>query len=171
MRRIEAASRPTGGSWSAPIQISSAGAQGFPVVALDAQGDALAAWRRTLKRAGAVVQAVSRPVGGSWSPPATISGQPAPILLPQLVLDSSGDAVTVWGEGTGSTWTIQAANRPAAGSWTPALPISDGNILATNSGARNPPCHVALDDNGDAVAVWTQMNASRPSAETSDFNR
>jgi len=113
--------------------------------------------------AGDVVQAVSRPAEGLWSPPVTISGKPTGGFLPQVAIDSSGDAVAAWEGASG----VGAANRPAAGPWNPPLTISGGNVPIAN----NSPVRVAVDDNGDAVAVWTESNSSKPTVEASDFRR
>jgi len=158
---VQSASRPAGGSWSAPVNLSKEGA-GSAVVAVDLQGEATAVW--LLERDGgnrSVVQSATRPAGGIWSAPVTFSAASQDAHSPQVALDPQGGATAVWEvENSGA---IQSASRPAGGSWS--APV---NLSAAGEWAYAP--QVAVDSQGNATAVWTNseprgdliQSASRP---------
>ena len=143
---VQSATRPAGGSWSAPVNLSKPGA-GSALVAVDPEGEATAVW--LLEREGgnrSVVQSATRPAGGSWSAPVNLSSVKQDARSPQVALDPQGGATAVWEEE--SKGTIQSATRPAGGSWS--APV---NLSAVGEWAHEP--QVAVDSQGNATAVWT----------------
>ena len=158
---VQSATRPPGGSWSAPVNISKAGA-GSAQIAVDPQGEATAVW--LLEREGgnrSVVQSATRPPGGSWSAPVNLSPMKQDAWSPQVVLDPQGGATAVWEEE--KRGEIQSATRPPRGSWSASV-----NLSTAGDWAREP--QVAVDSQGNATAVWEGHNpqgiliqsASRP---------
>ncbi len=151
-RRIQTATLPTGGSWSAPVSISPAGHRLIqePQIAVDPQGEATAIWQRS-DGSNLVVQGATRPTGGSWSKPVELTagpGQGGQHL--QLAVDSSGTATAIWqGFDTrhGTTFAIQAAKRPPGGTWSRAVDIS-----RRTKGVGDP--QLAIDSQGTATAIW-----------------
>jgi IPT/TIG domain len=141
---VEAALRPAGGSWQAPVVVADAGGFGIPYVAVDSEGDAVAVWERD-NGAGGVVEAATLPVGGSWQAPVVVSAAGHRGSQPRVAVDAQGDAVVVWDGGSGFPTEVEAASRPAGGSWQAPVVIS----TADSTWAR-----VAIDSQGDAVAVW-----------------
>ena len=75
-----------------------------------------------------------------------------------LAVDPAGDAVVVWQLGKpavqGVIPSVQAAIRPAGGAFAAAVTVS-----LPGEEALGP--RVAVDDAGDAVAVWTRFIGSR----------
>ncbi len=108
-------------TWLAPAKLSAAGQSAqAPQVSVDAQGDALAVWQRFDEKSGkTVIEASSRPAGSaSWQAPAIVSSVGDEASLPQVALDSHGDAVAVWLSLSGSEYSIEAAARSGlGGSW------------------------------------------------------
>ncbi|MCA1677445.1 MAG: PKD domain-containing protein, partial [Actinobacteria bacterium] len=161
---IQAAVRPAGGSFSAPVDVSAStptpsnsecviiDCSQVPQVALDAAGDAVAVWRRS-NGTNYVVQAAVRPTGGAFSAPVDLSAAGQDASVPQVALDAAGDAVAVWKRSNGSNYVVQAAVRPAGGSFSAPVDLS-----APGQEASEP--RVALDAAGDAVAVWERFNGS-----------
>jgi hypothetical protein len=146
---VQSATRPPGGSWSAPVNLSKAGA-GSALVAVDPEGEATAVW--LLEREGgnrSVVQSATRPPGGSWSAPVNLSPVKQDACSPQVALDPQGGATAVWEEE--KRGAIQSASRPPGGSWS--APV---NLSAAGEWAREP--QVAVDSQGDATAVWEGYN-------------
>jgi hypothetical protein len=142
---VQSATRPAGGSWSAPVNLSKPGASS-PLVAVDPEGEATAVW--VLERDGgnrSVVQSATRPAGGSWSAPVNLSPAGKDARSPQVVLDPQGGATAVWEEE--NSGTIKSASRPAEGSWS--APV---NLSAAGEWAFAP--QVAVDARGNATAVW-----------------
>jgi hypothetical protein len=83
-----------------------------------------------------------------WLSPVTISGNPS--IEPDLATDSTGKATAVWLLAFGGKNRVQAAVRqPGDLSFGPAQTISP-------SGESEDDPHVAVNDNGEAVVVWTR---------------
>lgn len=107
IHRIQTATRPAGGTWSAPINISEVGRRLVqdPQIAVSPQGETTAIWQRS-DGDNLVVQGASRPLGGVWSRPVDITT----------------------GEGragnTSGWWWTPGATRPRSGRGsTPAAPV------------------------------------------------
>ena len=147
-------------NWSAPVTVSTPGQKAeTPQVGIDAQGDAVAVWQGGSEEK---VEAAARPASsGLWQTPVAISPEGGGSLRPQVAVDARGDAVAVWSypypEVSPSAVvndTIQAAVRPAgAGEWEPAAWVSKlGKAPDKNRFSKAP--QVAIDAEGEAVAVW-----------------
>jgi hypothetical protein len=144
---IQAAFRPAGGSFGLPQDLSAAGGNaGFPRVALDDQGNAVAVWHR-LNGANAIIQAGVRPAGASFVAPQDLSATGHDATFPRIALDGQGNAVAVWERSNGTNQIVQAAVRPAGGTFGDAKDVS---ALGRNS----VDAHVGADAQGNAVAVW-----------------
>jgi hypothetical protein len=142
---VQAASRPTGGDWSAAVGVSAGGALATrPEVALDAHGDATAVWQYY---AGGeeVIQSATRHAGSSWSPPVDVSVTGNGVSFPTVGLDADGDAVAAWIYHDGTNEILESASRPAGGSWSPSLGISapgedpEDVSLEVDPRGSNPP--------------------------------
>jgi hypothetical protein len=135
-------------TWLLPATNLSAEAPAVtPDVALDAAGDAVAVWSRSGGGASAI-EGASRPAGGAFSAPVSLSETGAEVGSPDIAVNGGGDAVVVWVHASPTSSVIEAASRPAgASSFSAPVPLSasDGHALAPR---------VALDAAGDAVVVW-----------------
>jgi hypothetical protein len=150
---IQAASRPAGGAWEAPVDLSAAGGSAVkPRIAVDPAGDAVVVWGRD-NGTNEVVQAAERAAGDTWQAPVDLSELSAEASIPDIALDPAGDAVAVWEVFDGSNYLIQAATAAAGGGWQAPVDLS-----APGSDAEEPS--VALDPAGDAVAVWDRYDGS-----------
>ncbi len=141
---IEGRSRPPGGTWQPPVTISTNTGFAGPVLAIDAQGEAIITWGSWTELGGSntTVQSAVRPAGGSWQAPVQIA--PLFVNVIKLAVDAQGDAVTVWDDY--SKGEVEGAVRPADGTWQAPAGLSAG------AGSQAP--NVAIDGQGDAVAVW-----------------
>ena len=95
---VQSATRSAGGSWSAPVTLSQPGA-GSALVAVGPEGSVTAVWlleREEGRRS--VVQSATRPAGGIWSAPVTLSPPRKAARSPQIALDPQGGATAVWEE-------------------------------------------------------------------------
>jgi hypothetical protein len=93
---LEAASRPAGGSWEAPVDLSATGEDASePQVTVDSGGDAVAVWKR-YNGANYIIEAASRPAGGSWEAPVNLSATGQNSYEPQVAVGPGGSAVSVW---------------------------------------------------------------------------
>lgn len=154
------------GSWSAAQSLTSlTGDAGTPSVTLDAAGDATVAWEQRQPDEQFVIESSSRPAGGSWSAPSTISGEGAGNTFG--VADSSGNAFVAWDtltsdiEGDGS-YEVQAS--------------VDGGAAATLDGVSNSLGSIAVsslqsDTTGNAAALMIKTpNSGASTAEVAYYN-
>lgn len=150
-RVVQAAYRPAGGEWQAPVDLSEEDISENwrwepyePRVAIDEQGDAVVVWSRGYGESGGVMSAF-KPSGGAWqasielSPPGTTDG------YPQVAFDGHGDALAVWGDHV----TLQSALKPAGGNWQSPADLAD-----EGSGNTYDSPQVAFDGLGDALVAW-----------------
>jgi hypothetical protein len=135
-----------GGSWETSVSLSIPGASS-PRIAVDLNGDVVGIWTRN-----GVIESSTKPFGGKW-----------PILPDILAVDGADSpeiaigadnrtVVAVWHAVSFSIDTIFSADKLISGKW------SEGQILANYS--VNPK--VAVDPNGNAVAIWYQFYTSGP---------
>lgn len=148
---IQSATRPAGGSWSAPVSLFKPRRQAQqPQVAVGPQGDVTAVWVRSDGR-DLIAQAATRPVGGSWSAPVDISADDGRGgNHPQLVVDPRGNAFAVWKgyDSNQRSFAIEGTTRPPGGIWSPPTEISN----KTGKGVSEP--QIAVDPQGNATVVW-----------------
>jgi hypothetical protein len=152
---VRASTRPPGGAWSAPVDLSGPSAtEPDPRVALDAAGDATAIWTlRDPAGAHSVVESSSRPAGGAWGAAADLSPAQGDAATPALALDAAGDATAAWSYSEDHDIVVQGAYRAAgAGGWgAPALLWDD----ATDE--VRPSVALASDPQGTATAIWSSF--------------
>ncbi|MGH2973287.1 MAG: PKD domain-containing protein [Solirubrobacterales bacterium] len=153
---IRSAVRPPGGKWSEPEDVSdSISAAGSPRLAIDAASEAVAVWT-AFDNPDVLVQGAVRSEDGEWSEPDDLSpaGQDVtPLEAPDVAIDAAGTAIAVW-KLEGSNDLIQAAVR-AAGQEDWAAPDD-----LSEAGQDTGEPAVAMNDAGEAVAVWTRLDGS-----------
>jgi PKD domain len=154
---VQSAFQPAGRAWQAPVNLIGAEDEldqpknaGDPRLAVDRQGDAVAAWTWEF---GGNIQAAFRPAGGAWRAPLNISAFGENATNPQVAFDAQGNAMAVWGlqPYIGAPEVIQSAFMPADGAWQTPVDISAED-------ASSP--QVAFDGQGDAIAVWDSGNGT-----------
>lgn len=154
---IRSAVRPPGGEWSAPETLSEPLSEAVtPVLAVDAASEAVAAW--TVFRDGdRRLQGAIRSTDGAWSEPEDLSaaGQHVKALQdgPDVAIDATGNAIAVWTLEGSSNYIVQTAARPAGGDWG-----APDDLSAPGQDAAEPA--VAMNEAGEAVAVWTHLDSS-----------
>jgi DNA-binding beta-propeller fold protein YncE len=149
---VQARSRPAGGSFGVTQDISPAAVNAGPAdIAVDPAGNAVFVWGTS----GATdrVQARPRSAGGGLGPVQNLSAAGVDIESPQVAVDAVGNAVAVWVRNDGANDRVEAAFRPAGGSFEPAQTLS-----AAGQDADEP--QVAMDPAGDAFAVWHRSDGS-----------
>lgn len=151
---IESSTRSSGGIWSAPVTLSATGVRAaWPQVAVDSQGNATAVWAgnafRGRRLQSSRIQSATRPVGGSWSAPVSIS-KPGHrhVQDPQIAVDPQGDATAIWQRSNGSYLVVQGATRPAGGGWSSPVDITTG------PGRGGQHLQLVVDSWGNATAIW-----------------
>jgi hypothetical protein len=147
---VEAARKPLRGPWSEPATIAApGGGVGSLDVAIGPGGEAVAAWTRGVGGVGSI-ELASGAAGGSWSAPATLGeGSGA-----QVGVGAGGAAAAVW---AGAGGVVDAATRPALGSW-------GGAVVLAPAGIPSPTPQLGVDETGRALAVWQRGGVIRASA-------
>ncbi len=118
---VQTAARPVGGEWQPPTDLSATDEDAYaPELAMDSEGDAVAAWELQSGTSWTVQSAV-KPDDGAWQAPVAVSeatehGE----LFPQVAIDSHGDALAAWELYNGTSYLVQAAGYEA--SIAPELP-------------------------------------------------
>jgi hypothetical protein len=141
-------------AWLAPVTLSTSGSE-EPQIAADAKGEAVAVWSYNVGSDESVVQGAVRSAGGNWQPNVTISTGCARERFPQVTEDAEGDAFAVWeclpsvGPSGLRPSTIEGAVKTAGGVWQPPVTLSE-----TGEKLYSHEPQVAVDPQGDAVAVW-----------------
>ena len=161
-RVLVSAARTIDGAWTPSEAVSEpVGNPGAPVVALDKEGGAVAAWLGS-EGGFRVIAVATQPFGGKWSPPEVLSGPGRNASRPQLVMDPEGNAIVGWIRSNGDWAVAQVASRPAGGSW--GEPTNLSNRSGNASGLD-----LAITTGGHAIAAWKQgsqranlWSASRP---------
>lgn len=174
---VEASSRSVSGGWQPPTPVSASWPISRPIglgpimlgaqVAFDGQGDAVAVWEHYIRENWFIEAAVRPASTGTWQAPVRLSTSGLGGARPDLALDARGDAVVVWEGATASQRTVEASVGSAiSGSWhAPARVaawhhLKEGPYLPwkrrVGYEGGPPPAKpsVALDAQGEAVAVW-----------------
>jgi hypothetical protein len=143
--------RTRDGQWGDPllIEINNAGRAREPQVALDPNGNAVAVWAQSDGTRDNIWANRFTPDAG-WSLAELIETDNAGAAQnPQVALDPNGNAVAVWSQSDGTRNNVWANRYTRAAGWSVAELIETDN----DQGAIGP--QVALDSNGNAIAVWT----------------
>ena len=159
---IYAAVRPAGHGWGASAKVTDHTpivGQSYPSIAADASGNTYAMWSEVVDvppNLMAHAYFAYRPAGGDWGTNEQVSGG-GRAWSPIINANPGGDAYAVWYEwGSGDT-DIYFALRPAGGSWGPDVHINDDPNQAYQ---ENPAA--AVDDSGNAYAVWQDERNGNP---------
>ncbi len=166
-----AGAAPALGAWEAPVRASKGPLPAHsPDVAVNARGDAVAAWVRGARR-DAMIVVSQRPAGGDWGAPVAISRRGRPAIDPQVAIDGQGLALVTWrqvvrtrivrtesGRRRQAVYVTRARERATADArWSP---------ITTLSSSRNKvgPPRLAMDDTGAAVVAWHWGTGTTPRA-------
>lgn len=140
------ANRLTSGVWGgAELVDLGAGIARDPQVAVAANGDAVVVWDQDIRiYARRLTSGVWEETMDSLNTPVSGVGHP------QVAVDPNGNAVVVWQQFDFGLQNVYA-NQFASGVW------GGQALLETSDGGDAGGAFVAVDPNGDAVAVWTQL--------------
>jgi len=131
---IQASVRPPGGTWSAPVNVST-DAFGGPVIGMDGSGNAIVAWTG----GGKQIRTASLPAGGSWTAVDTLDPAVDGFAL-GLAVNSAGSAIVTWVE---PARTIMAASGTILGGF--GTPVTLAADLTHKSPVSGPAAQVTLD--------------------------
>ncbi len=146
---VNAATKTFGNSWSSATALSGASASAPSIAVKPSSGDAVAVWLES-----GVVKSKTKLFGQSWSILAdTLSATSSD--SPYVAIGANGTVVAIWHTVTAVSLidTIYSSTKLISGLWSIANNISD---LAVNGVFPK----VAVDANGNAIAVWFKYNLS-----------
>ncbi len=145
-----------GGTAEAPSQrLSEAGRDAVePLVAVAADGSALAVWSRFVEGTESVVQARRIEPDGTLATPVDLSAAGGSAVQPQVGLGPSGGATVAWERFDGSSWVVQGRHLSPAGA-------PEGAAFALSAAGRSAAePELAVDGAGVATAVWERYDGS-----------
>lgn len=158
--------------WSAPLRVNPAGADGvFPALALDAAGQAVAAWVHTqpgsnrlrLSRIDSVAGSVTPVVDTSLGRDYLNAAADGTGFSAALRRDASGRLILAWSEASSSSSSSLAhvyARRQDGAAW----PLLGTRVDADSQGSAINP-QISFDATGEPLLGWTQ------STDASDATR
>jgi len=149
---LQASVRPAGGSWGAPVTLSTElnwGAGGV-TLGMDGSGNAIAAWVGFY--ADASHYAVL-PAGGRWGPAQTLStyvqGHARNL---SLAVSPDGGAIVAYATDHDAIWAVSGS---ISGGFSAPVFVGAGDY------GKNSAPKVALDDAGQASLVWSESGGTR----------
>ena len=151
---VQSAFRRNGKSFGAAQTISGPGAD-EPQVVFDQRRNALAVWTRFVDDLGQI-EAAFRPRSGAFGTPQIVSPIEPDVshFGPEVAIDES--AAVVWTRAdAGGTLRILSAFRPKGGTFGSLEALSDRDLFGFGP-------HVAVDERGNSLAVWTETDAVDP---------
>lgn len=160
---------PASAAWDPPARASRGPLPaGSPDVAVNARGDAVAAWVRGARRDAAIVVS-TRPAGQAWGEPVAISRRGRPAIGPKVAIDPQGRVVVVWrqvvrtrfvttGAGRRRQAVYVARARERLVSETRWSPIS---TLSSDRHKVGPP-EVGVDGRGGVLVAWHWGTGTSP---------
>jgi hypothetical protein len=151
---LEAAVHPAGGSWGAPVTLSTNLdiSTGGLVLGTDGSGNVIAGW---VTRPGDVTDAVLPAGGSSWGPATTLSieGNDGVAHSLSLAVNSSGGAIITFNGGLNNLWALSGT---VTGGFSAPVFIASGS----GSNHYNPigTSQVALNNAGQASVAWSVLD-------------
>ena len=159
------ASRYTvGQGWGAPEQISSTGIPStygadLPLIGTDGNGNAIAIWAQW---DGSTYNLYTNRyiVGQGWETAGLLQTgtnyefSASNGNAPKMAVDNSGNAVVVWGQYDGGRYRIFAKRYDVIQGWGESQIIDASEQYSIVNISIRP--QIAVDDNGNAIAVWDQ---------------
>lgn len=125
-------------------------------MAVDSSGNAVAVWQQSNGGLNNIWGNRYVAATNTWGTAQLIENDFDDASVPQVAVDSSGNAVAVWRQYGGSRSSIWTNRYVAAtDSWGTAQLIIENNFGGVD-GANVP--QVAVDSDGNAVAVWTHWS-------------
>jgi hypothetical protein len=141
------------------INLSDPGRDGFePRVAIAPNGTVIAVWTRS-DGTNFRIESSSRTPNGDWAIPQIVSDPGVSASGPAIAVDPSGNAVSVWTQSDGTNLRINAAYRPAGGSFGASTVVS-----AAGFDASAPD--VSMDGSGNALVGWQRTDGTKLRVQT-----
>ena len=147
----EAAVRPPGGSWGAPVTLSTALAGGL-VLGVDGSGNVIAGW---VGSGDDVTDAVLPAGSSSWGPATTISTENDQGVAHDIsmAVSPAGGAIIMFNGGLNNLWAISGT---VTGGFSAPVEVASGS--GSNHYQRIGTSAVALNNAGQASVAWSVLD-------------
>ena len=144
------------GAWAAPVLIENddIGDANSQRIAIDINGNALAVWAQATGGAPRIYANRYTAATNSWGTAQLIGTGAADGSNPQIAMDGGGNAQVVWYQ----------RNRPQPGIWNSRFIAATNSwtaaqLIEAASGADISDLQIAVNANGDALAMWLDADA------------
>jgi hypothetical protein len=142
-----------GTGWGTPqlIEANNAGDASQAQVAVNASGQALAVWQHS---DGTLTNIMSNRYvpGTGWGAPQLLETASGDATLPRVGIDPQGNGYAIWEQGVGTSTNVYMSRFDASSGWTARVALG---VVAFGASASPD---VAVDSNGDAHFIWTQVD-------------
>ncbi len=166
---LETSSYSPGTGWSTPAELGNIASTRD--LLMNANGDGMAVWEEISDASCSNDEDCSRftvkvrryfPDVG-WSKSTSLASEVSSgVMHPRLALNAAGNAVAIWSERNGAHRNIRVSRFTPRDGWHKIEQLTNN---ANN--AQDPD--VALDDDGNAMAVWTQFEGQRANVYASRY--
>jgi hypothetical protein len=131
-----------------------------PVFDIDSTGKVLAVWRKGNASENYDLASSRFTVGSGWSAANLIDASADMAFGVDVAFDPTGNAIAVWDQGPLFVRYDAWANRftGSSGTWGTAVRIETNNASGASSTSGTD---VAVDKDGNAIAVWSQDDGTR----------
>ena len=145
------------GAWGteALIETDNAGDTVDPQIVADANGNAFAIWQRFDGSTRYDIMANRYVAGTGWGTAELVETSDLDARGPQIAVDLEGNAFAIWKQSDGAQISIYASRYVVGTGWGTADLIETDNL----GGAQDQ--EIAVDDSGNAMAVWAQSDGTR----------
>jgi hypothetical protein len=153
------AARPAGGAWTAPAALSAVMTfcYGQIALAVNSPGTAVATWIQPTAT-GQFAQTATRPPGGSFAAPQTLSASTS--YDPDAAINDSGVTAVSWSDNSGGGSHFKARVGQAGQDFA-ALPTQTVTDAAPSPTDAFTP-RLAIDPQGNVTAVWVAPSGTSP---------
>jgi hypothetical protein len=139
--------------WGNITQLSNLGDK--PQISMNGNGNAMAVWRRHYSGSQYFIEANQYVSGTGWMTTEHIEYNNGKLADdPQVTIDTDGNAIAIWQQFDGTHTSIYANRFGALFGWGTA------ELIETNNNGDASLAQIAIDGNGNAIAVWKQFNGS-----------
>jgi hypothetical protein len=150
---IQASTRPPGGVFGAPVDLSAPGHQDSqPQVAVGSDGTTSVVWTRATSMTTAIVQASVRPPVGGFGAAVDLSTV-ALATGPQVAVAADGTTTAVWTAVKAGNAIVQASTRPPSS-------VFGGPVDLSLAGQNSTEPRVATGPDGLATAIWLHVSGT-----------
>ena len=148
---LEAAVRPAGGSWGAPVTLSTSVSGGL-VLGVDGSGNVIAGW---VGSGDDVTDAVLPAGSSSWGPATALSTESDQGVAHDIsvAVNSGGSAIIMFNGGLNNLWAISGT---VTGGFSAPVEVASG--AGSDHYNRIGTSQVALNNAGQASVAWSVLN-------------